>query len=113
MDILAESIRSELIKAVFPCDENRVKMEDFITIDGPINRAIYRDKIVQTGDFLPIFITKSRLIVQSEAILMIWVDIDHQKIRKILLILGSMPCSRIAFLVLAEVDTIACLCINR
>ncbi len=34
-----------------PCDENRAKIDDFIAIFGPINRAIYRDKIGQFDEF--------------------------------------------------------------
>jgi len=39
------------IAVVSPGDENRTKINDFITIFGPINRAIYRDKIGQFDEF--------------------------------------------------------------
>jgi hypothetical protein len=32
------------IRHLHPCDENRVKIDDFIAIFGPINRAIYHDR---------------------------------------------------------------------
>jgi hypothetical protein len=35
------------IAVVSPGDENRAKIDDFIAIFGPINRAIYHDKIGQ------------------------------------------------------------------
>ncbi len=34
-----------------PCDENRGKIDDFIAIFGPINCALYRDKIDQFDEF--------------------------------------------------------------
>jgi hypothetical protein len=35
----------------FPCDENRGKIDDLIAIYGPINCALYRDKIDQFDEF--------------------------------------------------------------
>jgi hypothetical protein len=35
----------------FPCDENRDKIDDLIAIFGPINCALYRDKIDQFDEF--------------------------------------------------------------
>jgi len=37
------------------CDENRGKIDDFITIREPINCALYRDKIDQFVDFCGFF----------------------------------------------------------
>jgi hypothetical protein len=34
-----------------PCDENRGKIDDLIVIFGPINCALYRDKIDQFDEF--------------------------------------------------------------
>jgi hypothetical protein len=34
-----------------PCDENRGKIDDLIAIYGPINCALYRDKIDQFDEF--------------------------------------------------------------
>ncbi len=34
-----------------PCDENRGKIDDIIAIFGPINCALYRDKIDQSDEF--------------------------------------------------------------
>ncbi len=34
-----------------PCDENRGKIDDLIAIFGPINCALYRDKIDQFDEF--------------------------------------------------------------
>ncbi len=60
------------INRFITCCPNRAKIDDFIVIFGSINRAIYRDKIGQLDDFwrflLLIFVTKSRLIVQTLAI---------------------------------------------
>jgi hypothetical protein len=38
-----------------PCDQNRVKIDDFIAIYAPINCALYRDKITQFADFCRFF----------------------------------------------------------
>jgi hypothetical protein len=35
----------------YPCDENRGKIDDLIAIHGPINCALYRDKIDQFDEF--------------------------------------------------------------
>ncbi len=36
---------------LFPCDENRGKIDDLIAIFGPINCALYRDRIDQFDEF--------------------------------------------------------------
>jgi hypothetical protein len=35
-----------------------MKMDDFIAIDRPDNRALNRDKIAKSGDFLSVFFEK-------------------------------------------------------
>jgi hypothetical protein len=41
-----------------PCDENRAKIDGLIAILGPINRALYRDKIGQFDDVFANFNNK-------------------------------------------------------
>ena len=44
--------------SLYPCDENRGKIDDFIAIFEPINCALYRDKIDQFVDFFADFCNK-------------------------------------------------------
>ena len=37
---------------VYPCHQNRGKIDDFIAIPRPINCEVNRDKIAKTSDFL-------------------------------------------------------------
>jgi hypothetical protein len=36
---------------IYPCDENRGKIDYLIAIYGPVNCALYRDKINQFDEF--------------------------------------------------------------
>ena len=38
-------------KRMYPCSQNRAKIDDFIAIDRPTNRALNRDKIAAINDF--------------------------------------------------------------
>jgi hypothetical protein len=47
----SEKLRNFFSAGPYPCDENRGKIDDLIAIYGPINCALYRDKIDQFDEF--------------------------------------------------------------
>jgi len=50
--LLDDAMFLEQIMVLYiPCDENRSKIDDLIAIYGPINCALYRDKIDQFDEF--------------------------------------------------------------